>query len=108
LPKWAPKWAPYALGGGVFLFFVLATIIVKRRAKKAKKLAQKALPAQLPGVETAVAAELLGRPSTLELPPIDAAEAKERALEMAQRDPSTAAIVLKKWLNAPATPSSAR
>lgn len=108
LPKWAPRWAPYALGGAVLLFFILTAIVVKRRAKKAKKLAQKALPAQLPGGETTVAAELLGRPSTLELPPIDAAEAKERALEMALRDPSTAAIVLKKWLNAPATSSSAR
>jgi flagellar M-ring protein FliF len=106
LPKWAPRWAPYALGGAVLLFFVLTAIVVKRRARKAKKISQKAL--QLAGGETAVAAELLGRPSALELPPIDAAEAKERALEMALRDPSTSAIVLKKWLNAPATPSSAR
>lgn len=106
LPKWAPRWAPYALGGAVALFFLLTAIVVKRRAKK-KKAALKP-PAQLPGAEMAVAAELLGRPATLELPAVDAAEAKERALEMAQRDPSTAAIVLKKWLNAPVTPTSAR
>jgi flagellar M-ring protein FliF len=110
LPKWAPRWAPYALGGAVALFFLLTAIVVKRRASKKKKaaLAAAKVPAQLPGSEMAVAAELLGRPSTLELPPVDAAEAKERALEMAQRDPSTAAIVLKKWLNAPVAPTSAR
>jgi len=35
------------------------------------------------------------------------AELRAEALQIASRDPATAAIILKKWLNAPATPAAA-
>jgi flagellar M-ring protein FliF len=40
-------------------------------------------------------------------PVLTSAELRAEALQIASRDPATAAIILKKWLNAPASPAAA-
>jgi flagellar M-ring protein FliF len=90
----------YLLGGGALAAFLLALVVTLSRRKKPVRGA-----ARLPG----------GKGSDLALPPGQSAPAlpsipraepevvRSRALEIASKDPATAAVILRTWLNAPSS-----
>jgi flagellar M-ring protein FliF len=96
-----------ALVGAVLVLAALSVFAVRRSRKKrrAAELA-KAVPAlEAPAHLAALAAGEEGPPiRELEASPADV---RAEALLIAAKDPATAAIVLKKWLNSPATPAAA-
>jgi flagellar M-ring protein FliF len=97
----APKWAYGALAGGVALA-VIGVAVASRRRKKAKQIALKTATLSAP----VVPAPLEGQMAPPELPPAEDADAeRERiraeALELAAKDPASAAVVLREWLSAP-------
>jgi flagellar M-ring protein FliF len=94
-------WLPYAIGAAA-LVLVLATLILVVRTKKPKLAAAEApaVLAELGAASANAQAALLGaqeRQRFLEEPQI-AAEIRSHALELAAKDPATAAVVLKAWL----------
>jgi flagellar M-ring protein FliF len=116
-------WLPYALGAGALLL-VLGTLVLVFRTKKPARSAQP-LPAlidpqrvlaELGGstaerAEAAAALPAAERQRLLEEPEF-AGEIRAHALELAAKDPATAAVVLKSWLAdvpaaLPAAPSAA-
>lgn len=102
-------WLPYAAGAAALLL-VLGTLVLVLRTKKPKVVP--ASPAQVDpvkvlaelgasGPEMAAAAAALPpaeRQRLLEEPEV-AAEIRAHALELAAKDPATAAVVLKSWLS---------
>ncbi|MEZ4224507.1 MAG: flagellar basal-body MS-ring/collar protein FliF [Polyangiaceae bacterium] len=114
---WMQYWKQLAAAAGVVVLLLSAVVLFwrsKREKKKARAAALEKAKAQLakPG-QVPIAALGDGTPSEIEakLAKLDSAELKIRALELAAHDPATAAVVLRRWLNAstPATaPSPAR
>ena len=116
-PAPLPLWRRYLLHGiaGAGLLFVLAVLLLIRRRRKRKKREEKAkreaaeLAAagievkELPEGTSPAAAELLAAE-----PVEDPEVMKARALELAEKDPATAAVVLRKWLNAPSAEAAAQ
>lgn len=100
-------WLPYAVGAGA-LVLVLATLVLVFRTKKPlpapatpqlvdplRVLAE--LPAGSGRAEAAAALPEAERRRLLEEPEV-AGEIRAHALELASKDPATAAVVLKAWL----------
>jgi flagellar M-ring protein FliF len=97
------KFLPYIAGGVVVL---LALLVLMKRGKGDKRLANLRQAAALKGAEQAVAAlgaapsvEAERRARLLEPAPSDIADYRARALELAGKDPATASVVLKGWLS---------
>ncbi len=100
---WWQKYLPYAIAGAALLFVLCALVLVIRSRKKAKK-AETALTAAQQVVrelEGAPSPEVLNhaRSAGLLAEPTEE-EARNQALELAAKDPASAALVLKKWLAA--------
>jgi flagellar M-ring protein FliF len=109
------KKSPFLVAGAALglatLIAVTWLLLSRRRRALAKARAEAAIPALAgspipvalgPGEVAAGAlpeGAAEGTPSSAEL--------RAEALAIAARDPATAAIILKKWLNAPATPAAA-
>ncbi|HEY5956544.1 MAG TPA: flagellar basal-body MS-ring/collar protein FliF, partial [Polyangiaceae bacterium] len=112
-PVWRRYW-PYFLGLGALTTFLLVVLVWrKKRAKRMALLVLERERAQraaleLSGAGGTAAAAMLEGASTAQLPSsqqLDAPARRARALQMANDDPATAAIVIRKWLNA--TPNAA-
>lgn len=94
-----------AVGAAVML---LATVILVWRRKRAKKKAaalSKRKAQALSQGEVPVASLGAGAAGEGEVSPaealLDGVALKSQALELAAHDPATAAVVLRRWLNAP-------
>jgi flagellar M-ring protein FliF len=112
LPLWKNKWLPFAAAGalGLVLLSIVALAVRRRKAKKAKLLALDAggLAPALAGVVAApeleaatAAAGALPRASE------DLTDLRATALELANKDPASAAVVLRAWLHDVETPEPA-
>jgi len=107
-PIWKHKWAPYALGavGGLFLLSLGVMALRRRSRKKGAEqdkllaLPDSALAAALPAGDD-VAGELASTPSSPALPRAseDLTDLRAAALELANKDPASAAVVLRAWLH---------
>jgi flagellar M-ring protein FliF len=89
----------YGAGGAVALLLLAVVILTWRGSKKKKILALKLNPVMVP-------AALEGASTAPELPAgpqVEPGALRARALEIAMKDPATAAIILRGWLNAPST-----
>lgn len=108
-PAWM-KWLPYA-GAALAALVVLSMLVLvwRSRAKKNRVKSATALQALRSGpLMTEPALTTMDEPRAA-LPQTTRRESDDRraqALELAMKDPATAAIVIKKWLSAPATPAS--
>ncbi len=97
---WWQRYLPYAVGGAALLFLLSAIVLVWRTRKKAK-LEEKELQQarqvirELEHSPTHQALQA-SEPAQLEAPADD--QIRAMALELAAKDPASAAIVLKKWL----------
>src|SRR5262249_44785013 len=106
IPVWR-RFLPYIAGALVVL---AAVVVLVRRTKTDKRLAQLKTQVALKGAEHAVAAALepgLGeerRSRLLEPAPTAIADFRARALELAGKDPATASVVLKGWLSQASEP----
>jgi flagellar M-ring protein FliF len=97
------RWAPVAAAGLGLLALAVVVLIWRQKAKK-KKARVQAVAHQLasPPFPAALAEGDAQAPThLLEEAVADAVDTRARALELASKDPATAAIVLRKWLNAP-------
>jgi flagellar M-ring protein FliF len=97
------KWV-YLAGAGVLLAVVCAMVLVMRgRRKKAKP---GVAPRQMAG--SSMPAALAAEPPKASLPrgttEEDRGRTRTEALELAVRDPASAAVVLRSWLGGPAAP----
>jgi hypothetical protein len=102
--------------GGLFLLS-LGVLAIRRRSKKKKAeqdkllaLPDSALAAALPGaVADEVNGELTASPSTPGLPRAsdDLTDLRAAALELANKDPASAAVVLRAWLHGEAAQAEA-
>jgi flagellar biosynthesis/type III secretory pathway M-ring protein FliF/YscJ len=99
------RWLPLVAAGLVALALLTAVIMVWRRskAKQAAALAAPATLGQLGGLVNAEPGLQLGSEQARTLLLEDAApgsdEIRARALELAAKDPATAAVVLRRWLS---------
>lgn len=100
-PSWR-RWAPFA-AAALGLLALSVIVLVWRQKKKSKARVQALAPAlNAPPFAAALAEGEAQAPThLLEEAALDAADTRARALELASKDPATAAIVLRKWLNAP-------
>jgi flagellar M-ring protein FliF len=110
LAKKSPALLAAAALGLAFLIGAVWLVFAKRRrnAKAKAQAAEKLLSGTPLPVELAAGQQPAGAlpASTAEATPTSA-ERRAEALQIAARDPATAAIILKKWLNAPAAPAAA-
>lgn len=121
-PKGWKRWLPHIIAG-VALLLVLAVVILVWRGKqrKLREMQHAALVGQTVGASPELAAHLSdadggntladgslasieGRASSQKL---DGPALRARALQLAAEDPATAAIIIRKWLNAGASPQPA-
>lgn len=107
VPIWKNKWLPYAAAGALGLVALSVLVLVWRRRSKTRKAKSLALGAgelapALPGAIAAapelepgagVAAAALPRASE------DLTDLRTAALELANKDPASAAVVLRAWLH---------
>jgi flagellar M-ring protein FliF len=110
---WEKPWLPYAVGALAFVALLGTLVMVFRTNKPAAKTGAAAVLAELSAGAPAVAAALpaADRQRLLEEPQF-AGEIRQYALDVASKDPATAAVVLKSWLSEqpaalPASTSSA-
>jgi hypothetical protein len=102
-----PVWLIPAIAGAAVLVLVLSTALVRRRSIKVQSSAALALSsasAQVAaladgGEVTAIARRVRSK---------DADEIRVEALEIALKDPATAAVILREWLNAPSQVAGAQ
>jgi flagellar M-ring protein FliF len=112
LPIWKNKWLPYAAAGalGLVLLSIVVLSVRRRKAKKAKLLALDAgaLAPALTGVIAAPELEA-GTAAAGALPRAseDLTDLRATALELANKDPASAAVVLRAWLHDVETPEPA-
>ncbi len=116
-PIWKHKWAPIAAGAaGGLLLLSLGVLAIRRRSKKKKAERDKllalpdgALAAALPAADDVVAGELAASPSSPGLPRAseDLTDLRAAALELANKDPASAAVVLRAWLHGEAAQAQA-
>lgn len=107
------KWLPLAAGGLIALVLLTAVILVWRRGKAkqaALVLAEVAAAKQL-AEASPLAGLITGDPNTVQLGteqartllledgPVASDEIRARALELAAKDPASAAVVLRRWLS---------
>lgn len=104
-PKWLTvthKYWPVALG--ILALVGLATVVlVYRRSATAQRAALAAAAAPTLAGTSAVNPELPegAIPAQLGAPEIDFESVRQQALELAAKDPATAAVVLRQWLGSP-------
>jgi flagellar biosynthesis/type III secretory pathway M-ring protein FliF/YscJ len=99
--------------GAFVLILAIALFVLVRRAKAKARAAEAALPAhvsvaKLTGVSMP---SVLGTAETapaLPTAPADRSALRAQAIEIASRDPATAAIILRGWLGAPSSTAAAR
>lgn len=95
------------IGAGAVAAFVLSVVLLlSRRGGKKKKTATVLAEARLGGAPKSAEAALPPGQLAPSLPPIPRAEPeviRSRALEIASKDPATAAVILRTWLNAPSS-----
>lgn len=125
VPAWR-RYLPYLAAAAVVLMLAVTVLVWRKKQAKARALEVAAAAAEARQLEarTAGAGELAGHvlddghlalgggASTGQLSDshqLDAPARRAKALLVASEDPATAAIVIRKWLNAPAgTPAAAR
>jgi flagellar M-ring protein FliF len=97
------KWIPYAIGVGGALLLLMIVLLVRRGGKSAGQSAAEQTLAELAAASDTIAIEG-GRP----LRALPKAKNREEshairgeAIELAAKDPATAAMILREWLNAP-------
>jgi flagellar M-ring protein FliF len=95
------RFLPYIAGG---LIVLAALVVLLRRTKTDKRLANLKQAVALKGAERAAAeleapADAERRSRLLEAAPNAIADYRARALELAGKDPATASVVLKGWLS---------
>ncbi|HEY3595554.1 MAG TPA: flagellar basal-body MS-ring/collar protein FliF, partial [Polyangiaceae bacterium] len=103
-----------AAAAAFVLILAIAIFVLVRRAKAKAQAAQAALPAhvavtKLTGVSSI--SSVLGATETapaLPTAPLDRSALRAQAIEIASRDPATAAIILRGWLGAPSSTAAAR
>jgi flagellar biosynthesis/type III secretory pathway M-ring protein FliF/YscJ len=109
------QWIAYIVAGGVVLFVLLAIVVLSLRGKRknargkrtsalaGQTLQSPELAAQLQG-STEVGNLAGGTVASIEsLAPghkLDGPLLRAKALQLASEDPATAAIIIRKWLNA--------
>ena len=106
-PPWR-KYLPHAVGGFAVLLALGVYVLVRRRRKRRAKAA---LAAPVVRVALTGMGDPIGELTGTELPSLQGdtvAATKEKAVEIAARDPATAAVVLRKWLGAGGASPSAR
>jgi flagellar M-ring protein FliF len=113
-PLWKKSYLPFAVGGAAGLVLLSLIILVwRRRAKKAKPLAldADAMAPALLGVD-AHAGELepASPRAAAALPRAteDLTDLRAAALELANKDPASAAVVLRSWLHGEASVETAQ
>jgi flagellar M-ring protein FliF len=101
-----PRRWMYLAGAGLLLAVVCAIVVVVRGRGKKKKVA--AAPRQMAGAS--IPAALAAEPPKASLPrgtsEEDRGRTRTEALEVAVRDPASAAVVLRGWLGGPGGPSA--
>jgi flagellar M-ring protein FliF len=90
------------VGGGALAAFVLAMVALFGLRKKKRVVTS---VARLPGGKAAEAALPPGQlaPALPAVPRAEPEVVRSRALEIAAKDPATAAVILRTWLNAPSS-----
>lgn len=100
-PKWVSmsrKWGPAALGA-LALVGVLSVVLVWRtKARKQARLAALMKPA-VAGELSAPAAELATPAQLAAMQQLSLEQVRQEALELAAKDPASAAVVLRQWLS---------
>lgn len=101
-----PRWMYYAIGGGALLLLTGLTVLVRRRRPRTTRQARALNAAVAPIAIEGTQPRALPRAMTREQAEVVRAE----AIQLAGKDPATAAVILREWLNAPstATPAQAR
>ena len=91
----------YILGGFAAAFLAALVVTLSRR----KKPPVKTTVARLPGAKAPEVALPSGQlaPALPEAPRAEPEVVRSRALEIAAKDPATAAVILRTWLNAPSS-----
>jgi flagellar M-ring protein FliF len=98
-PPWWRRYALHAAAAAALLFVVCALILVWRSRKQKAQHQQELTQAQQAFQAAAANAQLPGTPqNSARLVEARADDMRELALNVASRDPATAAIVLKKWI----------
>lgn len=100
---WQKPWLPYAVGAGALVLMLGTLVLVFRTKKPAPRPAlpdPAAVLAELGGAQSAADASLPAseRQRLLQEPEF-AGEIRAHALELASKDPATAAVVIKSWLS---------
>ncbi|HKQ70252.1 MAG TPA: flagellar basal-body MS-ring/collar protein FliF [Polyangiaceae bacterium] len=93
----------YGGAGLALLVLLLAVVILVRRGKRVTKDLKLGAPDRTLALDATRVA-----PALPAMPPPDAAELRAQALEIATKDPATAAVILRGWLNAPSATPQAR
>ncbi len=102
------RYLPYAAAALAALFLLSIVVLSWRRGKAKKKSATLAL-ARAAQVQSLPAGMDATAPALAAAVPGEVIDYRTRALELALKDPATAAVVIRKWLNnAAALPTSAR
>jgi flagellar M-ring protein FliF len=121
VPAWR-KYLPYLAAVLLVLFVAVTVLVWRKRAAKAARESEAAMalrrtvqlhglttePSAITGAEGTRALEAgasSGQPSESHL--LDAPARRAKALQVASEDPATAAIVIRKWLNAPTAQATA-
>jgi len=95
LPQGVRRVLPFAVGGVLALFLLIAVLVVRRRRRRRAKAAETALALR--------ASDQLSAPDAmLQLNP------RDEALRIATEDPATAALIMREWLGAAAASDAAR
>jgi flagellar M-ring protein FliF len=107
VPPLSKRYLPHAIAAALGVVILAVMVLVWRRRRRKNKhggaalaLPAGAVPLALPDVDQ--------RARLLEDPVSDVPRFRDRALELAAKDPATAAVVLRQWLNAPSPAPSAR
>jgi flagellar M-ring protein FliF len=92
----------YYIVGGIAAAFLAALVVTLSRRKKRPV---KTTAARLPGAKAPEVALPPGQlaPALPEAPRAEPEVVRSRALEIAAKDPATAAVILRTWLNAPSS-----
>jgi flagellar M-ring protein FliF len=90
---------------GLILLLLATVILVWRSGNKKRPLNLKLSPGSVAGAMTAGQAAAGALPAG---PPVDSVALRTQALEIATKDPATAAVILRGWLNAPSSTPTTR
>ena len=94
------KRSPYILGGAAAAFLLALVVVLSRRKTKPRRA--------LPSGKVQEVALGVGQlaPALPVAPRVEPGVVRSRALEIASKDPATAAVILRTWLNAPSSANS--